>query len=230
MTAERDAAPDAIGPVSFVSAKDNQMKVAALAILFLIMLASAVFGAEVTRSTPVETKERAEQYFECRAIAANDLRDPNAPTFTDYSVAAEAPVKHPRVDTATTTIGREYRTVLRNGIESGANYAGHYAVVTWGCGTSCSSFAVVNLKTGQVIVPKGIYSVTGNFLSNTVKQFLSQGLQGSWGYRYRLDSRLLVLVGMLNEDENREGAHYFVLENNTLRQVHQTPVIKNCNH
>jgi hypothetical protein len=205
------------------------MKVFTFFVLLLIMFVPTIYGEDTLRSVKsIETDNEAARYFECRAIKATDLKDDKAPTFQDYRVALEAPVEHPRVDTKTTPIGRRYRTVLRKGIASGANYAGHFTVVIWGCGTSCSSFAVVNLKTGQVIVPTGISTVTWDHLENTVERFLPDGLHGYWGYRYRPDSRLLVLVGMLNEDDNREGAWYFVLENNRLRQVHQTRVVKNC--
>ena len=32
----------------------------------------------------------------------------------------------------------------------GANFAGHYSVVAWGCGTECETFMIVDLKTGKV--------------------------------------------------------------------------------
>ena len=31
-----------------------------------------------------------------------------------------------------------YRTRLREGAQQGANFAGHYTVVTWDCGTDCA--------------------------------------------------------------------------------------------
>jgi hypothetical protein len=45
---------------------------------------------------------------------------------------------------------REFRTVLRNGAEKGPNFAGHYTVVEWGCGSGCVSFAVVDAVNGKV--------------------------------------------------------------------------------
>jgi hypothetical protein len=207
------------------------MKALFFAILFFIMFASAIYGKETLKSNnSPQTEEEAERYFvECEAISASDLKDEKAPTFVNYSMPSEAPVERPKVDTKTTMIGRTYRTVLKKSIASGANFAGHYNVGVWGCGSSCSTFAVVNLKTGQIIVPNGIRSVSGLHLDNTVEQFLPEGQHGYWGYRYKLDSRLLVLVGMLNEDEKREGAYYFVMDNNRLKQVHQTHVAKKCN-
>ena len=59
-------------------------------------------------------------------------------------------------------------------------------------------------------------------------QFLPEGRSDYWGYRYRSDSRLLVLIGGINEDEGRQGAHYFVLENDRLKEVHHTLVVKEC--
>jgi hypothetical protein len=213
-----------------VSAKEYEMKIPLLIVTLLILFASSIHAEEASQNSKsrAETEEEAERYFDCRSIKASDLKDPNAPTFSSYPIALEDPIIHPKVDTKTTTIGRRYRTVLRNGIESGANFAGHYAVVVWGCGSSCSSFAIVNLKTGKVIVPNDISSVIGMYLDNSTEQFLPEGLHGYWGYRYILDSSLLVLVGMLNEKETHEGAYYFVIENDGLKQVYQTEVIKDC--
>lgn len=210
--------------------KKSKVKLIAYLALLLIVFPSMLCAKETQKGVrPLPREQEAQRYFACREIKAMDLKDEKAPNFQDYHIGPEAPARHPRVDTKTTSIGRRYRTVLRNGIASGANYAGHYAVVVWGCGSSCSSFAVVNLKTGQVVVPTDIRSVSGVYLGNTVEQFLPEGQQGPWGFRYRLDSRLLVLVGTLNEDENREGAYYFVIEGNRLNQIHETRVVKDCN-
>jgi hypothetical protein len=201
-----------------------------LAILLLIMFAQLSYAQETPKpANRIRTQKELAEYRACRSIKDTDLKDDKAPTFENYRVAVEALVRHPRVDTKTAVIGRRYRTVLRNGIKSGANFAGHYAVVNWGCGTSCSSFAVVNLKTGKVITPGGISAVSGDHLDSSVdEKFLPDGLQLGWGYRFRLDSRLLVLVGALNEDEAWEGAYYFLLEKDQLKPIHRTRVEKKC--
>ncbi|MEK7509748.1 MAG: hypothetical protein AAB605_03470 [Patescibacteria group bacterium] len=53
---------------------------------------------------------------------------------------------------------------LKNGIskaaKGGANFAGHYAVVEWGCGSSCQEHAVVDVQSGKIIV-FGILSEAG---------------------------------------------------------------------
>lgn len=45
---------------------------------------------------------------------------------------------------------RRYRTVLRQAAAEGPNFNGHYRVATWGCGTNCIEWAVIDLATGRV--------------------------------------------------------------------------------
>ena len=92
-------------------------------------------------------------------VVGNDLADPTAPTFEQYAAGHSPPFSPASLDLQSNPIARRYRTVMREEMTHGPNYAGHYRVVFCGCGTSCSQFAVVNLKTGHVITLKGIYSV-----------------------------------------------------------------------
>jgi ankyrin repeat protein len=43
-----------------------------------------------------------------------------------------------------------YRTRLREGARKGPNFAGHYTVVGWGCGSNCESTMIVDALTGRV--------------------------------------------------------------------------------
>ena len=43
-----------------------------------------------------------------------------------------------------------YRTRIRTELRAGPNFAGHYSVVQWGCGTGCLVAVVADNKTGQV--------------------------------------------------------------------------------
>lgn len=43
-----------------------------------------------------------------------------------------------------------YRTRIRDGMLQGANFAGHYALISWGCGTSCRVNVVGDVITGQM--------------------------------------------------------------------------------
>lgn len=86
----------------------------------------------------------------------------DVPTFEAYEVPTET-VATPRIDLSSHIIGPRFRTVLTRALASNPpNLAGHYLLVEWGCGTSCSMFAIVNLRSGAIwhepnlIVTRGI--------------------------------------------------------------------------
>jgi hypothetical protein len=86
------------------------------------------------------------------------------------------------------------------------------------------TFAIVHRKTGRVIFPERIKSVSGVHLQ--ADGFLADANTGYWGLRFRRDSRLLVLIGAVNEEERREGAFYYVIENDRLKPVFSTGIEK----
>ena len=120
-------------------------------------------------------------------------------------------------------MARRYKTVLRRGATVGPNFAGHYTIVAWGCGTSCVTLAVVDAGTGSVHFPREFRAVLGNHLDTD--DFEPTG-NGSWGLRYRVDSELLILLGAVDEDEKREGVTYFVFSNGSFRRVYSVYVKK----
>ncbi len=46
---------------------------------------------------------------------------------------------------------RMFRTKITEAVAQGPNFAGHYTVATWGCGSGCQEHAVVDVKSGDVI-------------------------------------------------------------------------------
>ena len=62
----------------------------------------------------------------------------------------------------------------------GPNYAGHYRVVVWGCGTSCAMFAVVDLRNGKVITTRDFATVSGAHLA--AADFLVGTASDGWGF------------------------------------------------
>jgi hypothetical protein len=49
------------------------------------------------------------------------------------------------------SLAKQFRTVIeQNYSREGLNFGGHYNITIWGCGTSCQSGAVTDLKTGNV--------------------------------------------------------------------------------
>jgi hypothetical protein len=75
----------------------------------------------------------------------------NAPFYPFAKYPAERLYKgKPVAPKLITPAQRQFRTVLRKGEGKGPNFAGHYTVVEWGCGSNCVSFAVVDAVNGRV--------------------------------------------------------------------------------
>ncbi len=162
----------------------------------------------------------------CKVVRSKDLIDEQAPILSAYRVEQPERVQKPRVDLSTSEAARRFRTVFRQQVSRGPNYAGHYRVVVWGCGSSCSSFAVVNVKTGRVLdIPDG-HSMSGvdfeasDFVPGTESDYTS--------FRYRKDSKLLIVIGAPDEDAAKGGVFYYLLSGEHLKLIHFTGVKKNC--
>ncbi|HSY47860.1 MAG TPA: hypothetical protein VLC46_03535 [Thermoanaerobaculia bacterium] len=98
-----------------------------------------------------------------------------------------------------------YRTVLRQSAAEGPDFAGEYKVARWGCGTCCSEFAIINLRTGVVYFPPFYVAC----------EYSTESQSDPIGIDYRADSRLLVVTGARNEVGG--GIHYYVWTGRRLR-------------
>lgn len=73
------------------------------------------------------------------------------PEFDDYAVLDTTFEGTPApVNPASAEYGNQFRTMLGRGAANGPNFAGHFTVVTWGCGTACQVVAVVDAVTGDL--------------------------------------------------------------------------------
>jgi len=192
------------------------LKLNRISILFLLLISMTAY-AQKDDLTPAE---------ECRFVTAADLSDTKAPSFNNYPATSKEVNSNSKLDLTSNPIARKFRTVLRHEMAKGPNYAGHYRVAVWGCGMSCAAFAVVNLETGTVITPREFATVVGIHLA--ADDFLFGTGSDYWGFRYKNNSSLLVVLGAPDEDESRAGAYYFVLQGERLRLIHATRVTKNC--
>ena len=146
----------------------------------------------------------------CSAQAVK--RQGTPPRYEDYAVAKIFKGK-PARPLISNPQARAFRTRLREGAAKGPNFAGHYPIVTWGCGTGCQQMAVVDAQTGRVYFPKALSTLTYNLVENIEDA----------GIKYRLNSRLLVLVGSPGEEAeaaNTVGTFYYKWENNDFKLVH----------
>lgn len=55
------------------------------------------------------------------------------------------------VDFATLPDAKQYHTTITKTVSEGSNFAGHYSLASWGCGTDCFGYAVIDTKTGEIV-------------------------------------------------------------------------------
>lgn len=111
------------------------------------------------------------------------------PRFTDYS-ATEKFTGIPAAPVLSAAAARRYRTIIQRDSAAGPNFAGHYTVAVWGCGSTCVGFAVVDAQTGKV------------YFHPEVSRAMQVPYQVENVLQFRLDSRLLVIAG---ESEGLQG-------------------------
>jgi len=130
---------------------------------------------------------------------------------------------------------RLYRTRIREGVAKGAgvwrdgqeqpgpNFAGHYIIIEWYCGSPCAMNAVVDAITGKIYGPP-----------------MSHGLDlpgiapgdpapcARWGpaiVKFRIDSRLMIVEASPDLPEDKINyRHYFLWENNRWKLLRRIPL------
>jgi len=129
------------------------------------------------------------------------------PHFQDFAVTNVFKSKPAAVDLPSHPEARHYRTELRRQSAEGADFAGHYKIAIWGCGSSCAAFAIVDSQNGHVYFPPELPYVTWTGYEGT-----------NFGLQYRIDSKLLVLHGS-PEEKSQIGTFYYLWQTNTLRLI-----------
>lgn len=135
------------------------------------------------------------------------------PTFAQYAVKVET-IKNVKVNLKSHKNANMFRTNLRNAAKDGVNFAGHFILTTWGCGTGCSQTAIIDARSGKVFFPKELEGAGFGFcdLSDDAEPIVS-----------RADSRLLVLSGFKGGDLETEntpcGIYYLEWTGAKFKQV-----------
>lgn len=129
----------------------------------------------------------------------------DAPNFADYPDAAAYHGRNAAPVLATKE-ARQFRTMIRNGARENPNFDGRYIVATWGCGTDCEMGAIIDAITGKVVSLPVVAGTPDGVADDDLH------------FAYRLDSRLLVMNGMIGEDPPM-GSHYFTFDGNALKPV-----------
>lgn len=136
-----------------------------------------------------------------------------APNFGDFpltvyrgKVASLKLRSHPKA--------RMYRTMLHLSIQDGVNFAGHYIIGTWGCGSNCLTIAIIDAKTGNVFFPSELLDFGQGF------EFKEGNEENP--LQFKPNSNLIIAEGILGFDidnSSKSGKYYFVWKGNHLRLV-----------
>lgn len=142
--------------------------------------------------------------------------DVRPPRFDDFPVADSFKGK-PALPVLRTSEQRRYRTRILEGVSKGRgvwngswkdakekpgpNFAGHYFVIRWGCGSDCLMMAVVDAETGTVFAPP--MSGVGTELYAPMDPLSDREID------FRLDSSLMVLRNACREARAQCGVYYF---------------------
>jgi hypothetical protein len=112
------------------------------------------------------------------------------PKFSDYSVK-----KIYRGEPARPIITkkfRSFRTMIRMGADSDVEFAGHYTIPRWGCGTDCNGFVIVDSISGRVYDGFGVAGLPFRWLDK-------HGGEGMERMEFHANSRLLKVNACPNE-------------------------------
>jgi hypothetical protein len=120
-----------------------------------------------------------------------------------------------------TETDRMFRTTIRQAVRKGPNFAGHYAIAYWGCGSSCTSFVVVDIVTGRVYDDSTPFSLIGVPFQGTSTGRDYEGLV------YERGSRLLIADGC-PEDE-KCGTYYYEWKKNRFTLLRFDPLEPSTN-
>lgn len=126
------------------------------------------------------------------------------PRFEDHP-AEPVEIDNPApVDFSDNPDARLFRTRLTRGAAEGPNFAGHYTIVGWSCGSTCFAWAMVDAITGRVHFAPGLRIVSGVHVDEMYPD--AAGEATDYGLlRFRRDSSLLVVIGMPGEEPARDG-------------------------
>jgi hypothetical protein len=93
-----------------------------------------------------------------------------------------------------------FSTQIKEGARKGPNFAGHFTIAQWGCGSGCISFAIVDAVSGQLNYPIPFVGLGIPYMGTATGRDYK-------GLEYRLDSSLLIADGC-PEDEDSTDADF----------------------
>lgn len=137
-------------------------------------------------------------------LAPTDWKESRPPQFDDFPVQQVFHGTPAPVNLRSNPQAPAYRTRLKKAASGGPDFAGHYTVAEWGCGSNCQAHSFIDAKNGAVI----------------------DGVTTDRGADYRLNSNLFIADpegdGLAYEDNPVDSipVSYYVMRNGKLSLVY----------
>ena len=135
----------------------------------------------------------------------NNLDRYDKPSFEDFPVTSIYNGTSTEVNISSNPNARQFRTALRWAVKGNPpNFAGHYIVAEWGCGSSCQSGMIIDTISGTV------YDMPDEATTR--------------GIEYKLDSFLFITNPFYEDDPTRYiydiPAKYYLWKNNKFNLIY----------
>jgi hypothetical protein len=179
--------------------------------VLLVALLVSVLSMSVAAQTPSSRQLETVQY---------DAKHP--PRFEDFPVN-ENWNPPPAAVKLTTRAERMFKTRLTDAAKEPPNFAGHYRLAYWGCGSNCAAGALVDLQTGKVFPPA---QLTPNG-RGWDRWLICGACFDDVGDEFHLGSRLMVVRCGMNYSErlqkNISDTYYYLWEQDHFRLLLHLP-------
>jgi hypothetical protein len=106
---------------------------------------------------------------------------------------------------------RTFRTMIRLGASTDVEFAGHYTIPRWGCGTECNGFVIVDSRNGKVYDGFGVAGLPFNWVQEHGDEAIER-------MEFHPNSRLLKINACPNE-ENCGLYDYEMVEGRGLKLI-----------
>lgn len=108
---------------------------------------------------------------------------------------------------------REFRTAINDAAAKGPNFAGHYTVAQWDCGSSCLGMAVIDEATGKVF-PAPFTTLTTPFVDGEDAHTFK-------GLVFDLKSRLFIADGC--PEDKQCATNYYEWKDDAFKNLRMVP-------
>lgn len=162
--------------------------------------------------------------FVLLAAALVQAQAPKLPSFEEFKATEvfHGPPAPPRL---TTALARKFRSVIREEAQKGPNFAGSFAIVQWGCGSSCIQMAIVNEQTGA-IYPGPFTVLDFGAAHRFADKSDSSQVDTFEPLVFRKYSRLLAVRGCPEENQGNCALFYYEWSGLKFRLLQRFPAIK----